>query len=536
MSLLSRRHFIAAPAALAWGASAHAAEAATPQRGGTLVIGTGREPPGLTSALTTAGPTQLVSGKVFDGLLSYDAQLRPLPRLATKWETSADGLAITFHLRPGVKWHDGQPFTSADVAFSLLEVWKKFNARGRSIFLNVEKVDTPSPTVAVLRLSRPAPYILGALSAIESQVIPRHLYAGADVLANPRNNAPVGTGPFRFVRWDRGRQLVLERNADYWDRDRPWLDQIVFRQITDPAAAVAALETGAIHIAGEVPLSDVANLARNPQLAVHRRTQPSTTGIAAIEFNLERPLWRDVRVRQAIAHAVDRNFLVKNIWHGYAEATDAPIPSAFPAFHTTDVPHYPFDLQRAEALLDAAGLKRDGRGTRLAFTLDPNAGSSQTLVQAAQVLRANLARIGVRVDVRIQDFGEFINRVYTRRDFDASVYMANAGPDPAIGTQRFYWSKNIQPGVAFSNGAAYRSAEADRLLEIAQYETNVERRRAIYTQFQQLVQTDLPKIPLVAPEAVVVARKGLRDFLDPADGTLGNFAGAWIARDGGSPA
>jgi len=532
----SRRGFLAlaaVPGSLAW-RDLHAqtsAAAGTPVRGGTLVIGVGREPPLLTSALTTAGPTQTVSGKIFDGLLTYDTAFKPQPQLATSWKSSADGLSITLNLRPDVRWHDGKPFTSADVAFSVLEAWKKYNARGRSTFLNVEQVDTPSPLVAVLRLARPAPFILQALASTESQVIPKHLYAGTDVMANPHNSAPVGTGPFRFVRWEKGRQLVLERNPDYWDKasGRPYLDQIVFRQVTDPGAAVAALETGSVHLSAELPLSDIKNLANRANLAVHRRNNNANLGITGIEFNLERPLFQDLRVRQAVAHSIEREFLLKNVWFGYGTVEHGPIPSGFQDFYTADVPRYPFDLKKAEALLEAAGHKRNAQGIRLQFTCDPNA-TGNTLSQTAQVLRSNLARIGVKLDVRSQDFGEFINRVYTRRDFDTSIVGASAGPDPAIGTQRFYWSKNIQPGVAFSNGAAYRNPEVDRLLEAAQVENDPVKRRALYVRFQQIVQTDLPKIPLISAESVVVASRQLRDFLSTSEGTLGNFAGAWLAR------
>ncbi|MES1162296.1 MAG: ABC transporter substrate-binding protein, partial [Rhizobacter sp.] len=200
-------------------------------------------------------------------------------------------------------------------------------------------------------------------------------------------------------------------------------------------------------------------------------------------------------------------------------------------FYTEDVPTYPFDLKKAEALLEAAGLKRNAQGIRLTFTNDPN-DSAGLLFRTAQVLRSNLARIGVRMEIRTQDFGEFVNRVYTRRDFDTILYTANAGPDPAIGTQRFYWSKNIQPGVAFSNGAAYNNPEVDRLLEAAQVEIDPVKRRALYVRFQQVVQTDLPKIPLISSESVLVAHRNLRDFLTSGDGGYGNFADAYLARGG----
>lgn len=170
-----------------------------PVRGGQLIVGQFPEPAVLTSGINTAGPTANISGKIFDGLLTYDFDFRPKPQLATAWEVSPDGRTIRFTLRPGVTWHDGHPFTSADVAFSVTEIWRKYHARGRSTFANVTSVETPDPLQVVLDLSQPAPFILNALVATESQVLPRHLYEGTDILANPHNIAPIGTGPFRFA-------------------------------------------------------------------------------------------------------------------------------------------------------------------------------------------------------------------------------------------------------------------------------------------------------------------------------------------------
>ncbi|SAL55690.1 extracellular solute-binding protein [Caballeronia sordidicola] len=491
------------------------ARAAQPlPRGGTLVIGSGPEATsGLTSAITSAGTAQLVSGKIFDGLLTFDEQFNPKPQLATRWEAARDGLSLTFHLRPNVRWHDGQPFTSKDVAYSVLEIWKKYHSRGRTTFANVIAVDTPDALTATLRLIKPAPYLLSALmSSVEAQILPQHLYAGRDVLSNPLNNAPVGNGPFKFVKWEQGNYVLLERNPDYWDAPRPYVDKVLFRFIADRSGGASALETGEVHLADNygVALTDIVRLSRNPQIVV--KDYPSTyiTGTAAFEFNLDRPQFRDPRVRQAFAHAFDRDFIVKNIWLGYADKVEAPIPKAFPAFFTADVPTYPLDLAKAEALLDAAGLKRDAKGVRLTLTNDP--APTGPLAPIAQHLRSNLQKIGVRLNIRSSDFGEFVNRVYTRRDFDTIIYSANAGPDPAIGTQRFYWSKNFKPGVAFSNAADYNSPEVDQLLESGQAEIDPARRRDIYNRFQQKVQTDVARIPLISPHVVTLARREVLNF------------------------
>jgi peptide/nickel transport system substrate-binding protein len=494
-------------------------------RGGTLVIGAGPEATsGLTSAVTSAGTAQLISGKLFDGLLTYDEHFNPQPQLATQWEVSKDGLSITFRLRAGVEWHDGEPFTSKDVAFSVLEVWKKFHSRGRTTFANVIAVDTPDPLTATLRLSKPAPYLLSALmSSVEAQVVPYHVYAGRDVPSNPANNAPIGTGPFRFVKWEQGNYVLLERNPRYWDAPKPWVDKVLFRFLRDPSANAAALETGEIHVAENYGLSypDIVRLARDSNIVVTSYPSTYISGVVAFEFNLERPQFRDPRVRQAFAHAFDRDFLVKNIWFGYADHAEAPIPSAFPAFYTQNVPTYPLDLAKAEALLEEAGLKRNAQGIRLTLSNDP--APTGPLASIAQHLRSNLDKIGVKLQIRSSDFGEFVNRVYTRRDFDTVIYNANAGPDPAIGIQRFYWSKNFKPGVAFSNAADYHNAHVDELLESGQIELDQHRRRTLYDELQRVVQTDLPRIPLVSPHTVTLVRRNVVNFT--GNQTLyGNFA------------
>jgi peptide/nickel transport system substrate-binding protein len=500
-----------------------------PVRGGQLIVGQFPEPAVLTSGINTAGPTANISGKIFDGLLTYDFDFRPKPQLATAWEVSPDGRTIRFTLRPGVTWHDGHPFTSADVAFSVTEIWRKYHARGRSTFANVTSVETPDPLQVVLDLSQPAPFILNALVATESQVLPRHLYEGTDILANPHNIAPIGTGPFRFVRWDRGSHILLQRHPGYWDQPKPYLDQVLYRFIPDAGARSAALEAGDVHLVGEsnVPGPDLVRLAALPRLDFDTKGYDYGSSVALLEFNLDRPVFQDVRVRRAIAHALDQQFIAESIWFGYGKPATGPIPPSFAAFYSDDVPRYPHDLKRATALLDEAGLHPDAQGIRLSITHDymPYGDPYQ---RTADYIRDALKRIGIRVAIRTQDYAAFVKRVYTDRDFDTTNYSASTGPDPAIGVQRFYWSKNFQPGVAFSNGSHYARAEVDTALEAAAVETDPQRRRALYAQFQALVQADLPELPLSVLRQATIAQRRVRRHTVTIDGIRGNFAETYL--------
>lgn len=530
MKLLSRREALLAGGALGLVGLAGCSASSTGSGRGTLVVGFSPEPSTLTSAATTAGPTQAISTKIFDGLVTFDARGRPQPQLALSWDTAPDALSITFKLRPNVKWHDGQPFTSSDVAYSLLEVWKTLHSRGRSTFATVDAVDTPDLLTAVFRLSKPVPYLITALSSAESQIVPRHVYQGKPFLANPANSAPIGTGPFRFAEWRRGEFIRLERNADYWHKDEPKLDGIIYKLFSDPAAAAAALETGEIQLltSTQVSLSDVKRLQALPQLHVTGRPSGFTAGLTVFEFNLDRPHLNDPRVRRAFAHAIDKRFLLDTVWQGFGSIEDSPIPRSLADFSDDAVPRYGYDPDKAKALLDAAGLKPDSRGLRLRLTHDP-APTGDVLQKSAFAIRDHLRRVGVELTVRSSDFASFLKRVYTDRDFDTIQYSASAGPDPAIGTQRFYWSKNFQPGVAFSNGAHYSNPHVDTLLEQAQQEADPARRKALYAAFQEQVQRDLPRVPLIASTAAVIASTRVHDLPDTAYGTLDNFAQVSLA-------
>jgi len=530
MMLLSRRQALVGGGALGFAALSGCAPSAGSAAGNTLVIGFSPEPPTLTSAATTAGPTQAISSKIFDGLVTFDADAKPQPQLALSWNVAPDGLAITFRLRPDVKWHDGAPFTSADISYSLLEVWRKLHGRGRSTFANVTAVEMPDPLTAIIRLSRPAPYLLAALGSPESQIVPRHIYEGKDFLSNPAGNAPIGTGPFRFAEWRRGEFIRLERNPHYWAPDEPRLDGIIYKLVSDPAAAAAALETGEVHLvtSTQIALNDIKRLKALPGIQLHDRPVDFTAGLAVFEFNLDRPALRDVRVRRAFAHAIDKAFLLEHVWHGFGTIENSPIPRSLAGFSDLSVPDYGYDPAKAAQLLDAAGLKPDTNGVRLRLTHDP-APTGDMLQKSALAIRDNLRRVGVELSIRSSDFPGFLKRVYADRDFDTIQYSASAGPDPAIGTQRFYWSQNFKPGVAFSNGAHYASPRVDSLLEQAQQEPDAERRKALYHAFQQQVEEDLPRIPLIAGAAVTIASARVHNLPDTAYGTLDNFAGVSLA-------
>jgi peptide/nickel transport system substrate-binding protein len=533
MSYLTRREFLIATgaAAIVGGpafAHAQAQGAATRKRGGTLNVLINPEPPVLVSIFQTTGPALAVSSKVLEGLLAYDFELRPQPQLATAWNVSPDGLRYTFKLRQNVRWHDGQPFTSADVAFSI-GLLKAIHPRGHSTFANVTKVQTPDASTAIIELSKPAPFLIKALSAGESPMVPKHLYETGDPLANPRNNAPIGTGPFRFKSWTRGASIVYERNPDYWDGGKPYIDALVYKVISDPAARSAAFETGALDLGGEnpVPLTDLPRLTQLPTLVTETRGYRFLEPLSEVDFNLDHPVLKDLRVRQAIAHAINVQVVQKTVAYGYADVSPTPITPASP-YHDAQLMPYAFDPHVAEALLDAAGYPRGADGVRFKLTHD-YLPYGDTYQRQAGYVKSALARVGIDVTVRSQDLPSFLKRVYADRQFDFMSIGVNTLFDPAVGVQRLYWSKNIRPGVPFSNAPHYSSNEADRLLEAASVEIDENRRIDLYKQFQQTVYRDLPILNLVALRMITLANRRVHDHTVSAQGLEGNFADVWLS-------
>ncbi|MFC0219394.1 ABC transporter substrate-binding protein [Pseudochelatococcus lubricantis] len=531
---LNRRHFSSllavSAASLAGGPwFSRPARAEEPVHGGTLVFVQSEQPTNLV-ALLSPDVSRDVSGKIVEGLLDYDFDLKPIPQLAVAWEVSEDGLRYTFRLRQGVKWHDGKDFTSADVAHSIGIVSER-HSRARSTFANLAEIQTPDDHTVVLLLSQPAPYLLGALPASEVPIVPKHLYEGKDPGTNPVNARPVGTGPFVYKEWVRGSHILLERNPNYWDQPKPYVDRIVFRTITDPGARTILFETGEAHIAstGSVPLSELKRLLALPHLEITTKGQAFNAGVTRLEFNLDNDYLKRLPVRQAIAHAIDKQAILDTVFYGYGAVVDGPISVDLPTFFSGDLPHHAHDPAKAEKLLDEAGLPRGEGGTRFKLIADPR-NLYNTDVKIAEYVRSALANVGINVTIRSQDFASYIKRVYRDRDFELIINSMTNTFDPTIGVQRLYWSKNFKPGVPFSNASHYSNPEVDRLLEEAAVSPDQTRRVALFNKFQQIVAAELPDINLLSNYSYTLSHKRLRQHTVSATGIYGNFADAYFSK------
>lgn len=496
--------------------------------GGRLIVAADSEPRNLNPAIVASNGVFFVASKVIEPLAeaSYDGADGLSPRLAVAWEGSDDGLSATFVLRRGVKWHDGAPFTSADVAFSALEVWRKLQNLGRLVFAHLEAVDTPDQHTAIFRFSKPTPFqmVRNALPVVSS-VVAKHIFENeADIAASPLNNRLIGTGPFRFVEHRPGEYYLLERNPDYWGESEPKLDQIVFRVLPDRAAAASALEAGEIHLAAfsQVPLADLDRVSKVKGLAVHTDGYEALTYQLCVEINHRRKELADLAVRQAIAHAIDRDFVVRTIFLGHAQVSTGIVPKNAPEFYEPDVETYPFDVERANALLDAAGYARGAGGVRFSLRLLPAPYFTETR-QFGDYLRQALAAIGIDAVLVNNDAAAHQKAVYTDHDFDLAVAPTVFRGDPAISTTILVRS-GTPAGVPFSNQGGYENPQLDVLIDEASETVDAGARTALYREFQKLVAQDLPLINVAEWGFVTVASDKVTGVSDNPRWAVSNWA------------
>jgi peptide/nickel transport system substrate-binding protein len=482
-----------------------AAEAQTPVRGGTVVQAISADPPTMNPGTTTDTQAWSLMGKLFNGLTYLDNDYRSHPDLAESWTVSADGLTYTFKLRRDVKWHDGKPFTSEDVKFSYTEVLPKYHPVGRLSYSLVTAVETPDPSTAVVRLKAPfGPFVF--MTALNTgAIVPKHLLAGQDFASAEFNRKPVGTGPFKIAEAVKGSHYVLERNPDYFKKGQPYLDRVVLRVMPNPASRVLAFEKGEVDVLYSffLPVEQAGRLKAMPGLVV--KEFMLFPEVVTLFFNLKdsKPL-KDLRVRQAIAHAIDKKFLVEKGYFGQGRPAISPIPSNLGWAHNPNVPVYAYDPARAAALLDEAGYPKGANGERMTLRVvyDP---ANSAANKASEVVAQQLRAIGINARQVPLERSLMLEKVYKNYDFDIHIHNYTTYGDPGIGVARVYVCDNIRP-APFANVSRYCNPKLDELFRQAASATTQAERAKYYYPAQEILMRDLPAIPLFEYGDTNVAR------------------------------
>lgn len=477
-----------------------------PVYGGSVVVAISSDPAGLNPAITTQGGVHLICGSIFSGLVAHDFNLNPVPDLAERWDVSPDGRTYTFHLAPNAMFHDGVRVTSEDVKFTFEQLLLKYHSRTRtSIGDNLRQILTPDAHIVVFEFNKPYAAFLKLVDVTNAPVMPKHLYEGTDPLTNLHNTNPVGSGPFKFQDWLKGDHLTLVRNPHYFKTGKPYLDRIVYKVMPSESLATIAFERGEVdYLTSPSPL-DAARLKNTPGVVV---TDKGREGFATVETlvpNLTREPLSDLRVRRAMVHAIDKQFLVDKLLFGQGVAATGPVSHLLAWAYNSNVENYEFNVGLANQMLDEAGRRRGSDGIRFHLKF-PHAAA---YAKVAEALRDQLREAGIAVDLQQMEFAAAVDAVYVKKDFDLGFASFENGPDPDIGVKRTVVSLNIGP-IPFSNGAGYRNPRVDELFNLAAAELDKKKRTAYYFEVQDILVKDLPYFWLYEPRTSAAYKAGLQ--------------------------
>jgi peptide/nickel transport system substrate-binding protein len=487
------------------GAGSPGAAWGQPRQGGTLVMV--HTDPGVMNPLLEGGWPHFPRMS-FNGLVDYDPQGKIVPGLASSWQVTPDSLTYTFQLRTDVRWHDGKPLTAEDVRFTFEKILDpKVSSRLSSYFQALKEVQVPGPHTVVFRLKEPDPVFLANLW---SGILPKHIWEKEDFAKSQYNVIPVGSGPWKVKEWVRGDHMTFEANPDYF-QGRPYLDRIIMKVIPDATVAFAALEKGDVDympfkgVVGGPPYQLVDRLKQSPHLEVNVY---EISSMQRLFFRNDKPPFNNLKVRQAVAHAINRRFIIQRLLFGYGAISQSEIAPAMKEFHNPNVPQYEYDVAKANKLLDEAGFPRGADGVRFKTRISGTPGVRAIL---SEILKEQLRAIGIAADIVINEWTTYYNAIRTTRTVDGvfSIFSLPSIPDPTTEAPR-YLSREIKPGGF--NYLLYSNPRIDAIIGELQSTLDRERRVKLFQEYQEILARDVPMIPLYVLAGVDIWNKKFTGF------------------------
>lgn len=491
--------------------NAQPAVAGPPKRGGTMKAAMQVDATSLDPHLSSSYSSSLVIEQVYSGLIQFDANMNITPDLAESWTMSDDGLVYTFKIRKGVKFHNGREMTTDDVIYSLNRVKDPQGGSPRSYLLtDVKSIETPDADTARITLTKPFAALLSHLDTTMAIVPKEVVQQNGDL-----SKVMVGTGPFKFVEFVPNTHATLVRNDNYHEEGVPYLDGLIWMPIPDDPTRTANIKTATVDFADQIPQKDIKSLQneRGIQLA----SGPSTLH-DYLMLNCTRKPFTDVRVRQAIATAIDRKVMTDTILFGYGTPLDGGI---IPKWHWAyaNLHIYPKpDIAKAKQLLADAGYPNG-------FPLTISAGSNYSAqVQAAEMLKDQLKQIGIQVTPSPQEWGTYIDTVVTKKDFDAAII----GWIGAIDPDDWFYGR-FHTGEQW-NTSGYSNPEVDKLLEQGRTTTDQAVRKPLYNQAEQIIVTESPFVFFYLYDQYEALRDSVKGYMHMANNSKNTFKRTWIAK------
>jgi peptide/nickel transport system substrate-binding protein len=508
------------------------ADEGAPAYGDTLVEASIGDISGLIPNITSDSASHEVGGLIYSNLVRTNKDLEVEGELAERWEISRDELTIIFHLRKGAKWHDGEEVTADDVDFTYrYMIDPKTPTAYAESFRQVRRAEVVDRYT--YRVTYEKPYAPGLLSW-GIWILPRHILepawkAGVDLRTTQQNRHPIGSGPYRFVEWKTGEKVVLESNHDYFE-GRPFINRVVYRIIPDSATIFMELKAKNIDMAGLTPIQYRRQTDYPAFLKAFHRYRYLANAYAYLGFNLRDQRFQDKRVRQAMAHAINKQEIIDGVLLGLGQPAVGPYkPGTW--WYDGNVKTYPFDPERAKALLAEIGwrpgsdgiLQKDGKP--FSFTIRTNQGNL-VRQQTAEIIQRRLRAIGIDVKIHIVEWAAFINTFIRKKDFEAIILGWGLGNDP---DQYDIWNSGMT-GPDQLNHISYSNPKVDALLEAGRRTFDQEKRKAIYGEFQKILAEDQPVVFLYVPDALPVVSSRVRGIEPAAAGITYNFTKWYVPK------
>ncbi len=486
--------------------------------GDTLVEACTIEPKHLMPPLAADEVPWGIDGLVFNGLARFDENWDPVPCLAEKWTVSKDGKVITYYLRKGVKFHDGVEFTAEDVLFTY-KVYSdpKVNTPRGSYYDEIKNVEILDPYTVRVNYKKPYP---PALAQTFENILPKHLLEGKDINNCDFDRHPIGTGPYKFVEWKTGQQIVLEANPDYWE-GKPHIQRFVMRIIPDPSTMFMELLKGEVDAIGPwlgvgMSAEQYARQTDTPKFKdYYNGYKTNQLAYVYTGWNPKNPLFKEKKVRQALTMAIDRNSIIQNALFGQGIICTV-------GFHTwannPAIKPWPYDPAKAKEYLNEAGWKPgqdgilhkiiSGKDTPFKFTLL----ICQGWVEAEKmgtIIQQQLKQLGIQMDVQVYEYGTWWSQFLEPHKFDAYIGEWFTDPDPADIYQILHSS---QMGEHQFNFVSYSNKEADRLMEEGRETFDMKKRQKIYWKIQSILNEDQPYTFLYYPGRLIAIHKRFKGY------------------------